>query len=222
MLGGTCNTGLYGDSGPGVTFEVEQLSPPPQPPSIPSPSPPNLPPPPLPPSAPGQLVEGVEVTLEAAGAVSDYDENKKSAIKTAFATAGSVDVSKVSVTITAGSVIIRVVIEAASSSAATTIKDAIAPQIATAAAATTFLADASVTVSSAPVVATGNVFVATAPPPPAAPSSRCGAGCMAGIIAGGCAVILSIVIFLAWLVFKKKKVDSKVKETQATVSSEAP
>ena len=90
-------------------------SPPPPKPSPPPPSPPQEPPPPPSPSPPPPpsppLVATVSVSLVAAGSVSEYPSDVQTGLRSAMATEMGVDVSKVELEVTAGSVVLTFTIE---------------------------------------------------------------------------------------------------------------
>eukprot|EP00966_Prymnesium_polylepis_P179017 4144803-Prymnesium_polylepis.1 len=72
----------------------------------------SVPPPPSPTAPPGPpgveptVVHSVFITMMAAGAVSDYDANKRAEIAAVFAQAANLTLSDVAVAVTAGSVIV--------------------------------------------------------------------------------------------------------------------
>ena len=88
--------------------------------------------------------------MTAAGAVSDYDDAKKADLECAMAAIANVACDKVTVTVTAGSVMLDFVIIAANDAEIATLTTAIAAVLATPAAATAALG---VTVESAPTIA---------------------------------------------------------------------
>ena len=89
--------------------------------------------------------------MVAAGTVDDYDAAKKSDLKQKFATEAGVTASEVEVTVTAASVKISVVINAASQAASNSLKSTLDTVLADADAASSFTG---VTIEQAPVIAT--------------------------------------------------------------------
>ena len=100
--------------------------PPATPPATPPPSPPGLPPPPpspapgLPPPSPGAVVHQITTTFTISGSVGDYDAAAQTAIKTVLAAEAKVSTSAVSLTFTAGSVLVAADIFFATQAGATT------------------------------------------------------------------------------------------------------
>ena len=117
----------------------QDLPPPPVPPTSP-PAPPPVPPVP-PASPPAGFV--VQVALSASGDVADYTPAVKESIAATFAEASGVDISAVSVEITAGSVVITIEIRAETEAAASSVQATLAVGVATPAAATAFLSTVS-------------------------------------------------------------------------------
>ena len=113
-----------------------------------------------PPPPPSKLTTGKRITVQvkAAGAVSDYDDKKKAELESAMATVAGVDADAVTVTVSAGSVILDFVI-------ITSDPEATKATVTTALADTTMASTAlGVTVEEVPTVA-----VRLAPPPPTPP-----------------------------------------------------
>lgn len=155
---GTANLAALSTTGQGVCAFVAgpALPPTPAPPPSPTPSPPPVPvspPSPLVPGAKTKTVYRVKVELVASGTVSDITDEKKKAIRTAFASAAGVPESKVAVAVTAASVLISVVITSDTQASADSVKSTLAPKLADSAAATSFLAAAAVTVTATPTLA---------------------------------------------------------------------
>ena len=136
-----------GDFGSGIPFPPAPPPPSPPPAAPPPPSTPPTSPPPAQPPATHQ----VEVTLVAAGTVSDYGATEVSNLRSAFASAAGVDVGAVSVSITAASVLITATIGVASASAVTSVTSNLATALPDASTASSLLG---ITVTSAPTVAT--------------------------------------------------------------------
>jgi len=156
-------------------------------------SPPPIPSPSIPPGV--AVVTVVQVQLTAAGTVSDYTEDKQTAIKQAFATHLSILISLLRLYITAGSVNIVVEIEVADDAAAQNVQTSIATEMASPEAATSFLSAAGVEVLSTPVIAT-KVVAAIGPPAPP-PASSAG-GIIGGVVGGigGLLMLIGIGAFL--------------------------
>lgn len=165
---GTANLAAVPSNSSGVcAFVAGPMQPPaPASPPSPTPSPPPLPvspPPPFPPGAEKKTVYRVKVELVASGTVSDITNEKKKAIQRAFATAAGVPKSQVVVSVTAASVLISVIITSATQASADTVKATLAPKLADSASATTFLAEAAITVTATPTLATYSEEVVISP-----------------------------------------------------------
>jgi hypothetical protein len=168
--------------------------------NVPAP-PPSPPPSPMAPAPEGMTVKTVhyaEVTLTAAGNVADYDDAKKTSIATAFATKAGVKATDVEVTVTAASVNIAVKVgmgtgAAGQSAASTLVSDLKSGVLADGAAATSFLAAASVTVQAVEVKAVSKVEYVTPS------SSGLGGGAIAVIIIG-----VALIGILGYMILKKK------------------
>ena len=106
----------------------------------------------------GDTMNQVSVQVEAAGDVSDYDATKKAAVEAAMAKVAGVDANAVTVTVTAGSVVLDFVIITAEPAAAAAVKATVTTALATTAGASTALG---VTVEAVPTV-----VVRLAPPSP--------------------------------------------------------
>lgn len=187
--------------------------PPPPSPSSPSPSSPPavFPPPPspmAPPGAPGATVVtqySAFVTMKAAGTVEDYTPAKKEGIKEAFAKEAKVDKSKVTVTITPGSVIISAKIIMPTESEATTLKTTLATTLATPEKATTFFASVpggGVTVEETPTVL---VEIESVVVPPKEDKGGLSGGALAGVIIGSASGPLFGI--LGYMAYKKKQAE---------------
>ena len=118
----------------------------------------------------------VVLTMTAAGSVDDFDETttaglaKKTSLRGSIASAAGVDASAVTLTITAGSVIITATIAVPASSTAAAVQTTLSSTLGTAAAASAALG---VTVESVPaiVVAAPPPLPPPPPPPPLLPST---------------------------------------------------
>ena len=113
-----------------------------------------------PPPPPSKLSTGKKITVQvkAAGTVSDYDDKKKAELESAMATVAGVSADAVTVTVTAGSVILDFeIITTDPEATKTTVSTALADKIKATAAL-------GVTVEETPTVA-----VRLAPPPPTPP-----------------------------------------------------
>ena len=120
-----------------------------------------------PPPPPHAAIITTEFT--AAGDVGDYDDDKKGKIAEAFAAEAGVSVEAVSVTVVAASVKITVEVEVSDGAAAAAAATKLQTKLADKDAATTFLADADVTVEeidSAPEVTSPSGHAPPPPPPP--------------------------------------------------------
>ena len=119
---------------------------------------------PAPPSAPAaKLTKGkqVSVKVKAEGAVTDYDDAKRATLESAMALVAGVEAKAVTVTVSAGSVILDFVI-------ITTDPDATKTKVTTALASTAL----ATTALGVPVEEVPTVAVRLAPPPPAPPPIR--------------------------------------------------
>jgi len=114
-------------------------------------------PPPSPPSPPPST-ETVVLTLTASGSVGDYSDT--SSLQRSVATAAGVDVSLVTISVAAGSVIITATIAVPAFTTAATVQASLASTLGTAAAAS---AELGVTVEAVPTV---TVASSVSPPPP--------------------------------------------------------
>ena len=88
--------------------------------------------------------------MTASGSVSDFDEAKKTSLRTSIAVAGSVDASAVTVTVAAASVLITATIAVPASTTAAAVQTSLSSTLGTAADASAALG---VTIESAPTVA---------------------------------------------------------------------
>jgi hypothetical protein len=185
----------------GSTAGTDSPSPPP-----PSPSPP--PPSPSPPS-PG---DGATVTTDhaisfaviASGDVGDYTTEVTDAIAVKVAEAAGVDANAVSVTVTAGSVVITIVVYANSASAATTVGDTLESDFADAASATAFLSSISgvdIQVEAVTPIVSGT----DAGGEDAISAATGGGGLDGGIIAGIIVGVLAVLAIGGYLVAVKGK-----------------
>ena len=140
-------------------------SPMPSPSPLPSPSPPVLSPSPTPPLPPVPVQHEVVVSMTVSGVVSDYSPGSANAqsIRQALASEAKVDVSAVSLSVTAASVLIEATITVASSGQGTAAKTDLASALSSKAAATALLG---VTVQSAPSVVARTVILVSPPLPP--------------------------------------------------------
>ena len=125
----------------------------------------------------------VAFELRASGSVSDYTLTIKSEIAAAVATAASVDVSAVSVTVAAGSVLIGVRITTLSPASAAAVQANVATATASPQAAQAMLASVTSTPIAVSAITIGAQVVALSPPSP--PPGACAA-------AGGCAPVITI------------------------------
>lgn len=107
--------------------------------------------------------------MRAAGTVDDFTPDVKHAVAQAVATSAGVDVSSVTITVAAGSVVILAEIQTSNAAAATTAQSNVATTFSTPEAATTALAAGGIVVTSTPVVATVTEDLIAYPPPPPAP-----------------------------------------------------
>ena len=182
-------------------------SPPPsQPPLPPKPPPPRLPPPPPPSpdevsqtstgSADGDLVL-VQVTMTAKGDVSSFTDDKRRAIRAAFAEAANVTIDAVVIDVTSASVRITVTIHLVSS-AAEALEATLTERLATPTAASDFLSGAGVNVISTPEVATRLLS-----PPSAPPLATTGPAFTVGLASGATAA--GIVILLGCFLWLRKR-----------------
>ena len=134
------------------------------PPSLsPSPSPAPSPPSPFSPGSELVTVYRVKVELIAEGSVSDITTEKKAAIQRAFATAAGVPESRVAVTVQAASVLISVIITSMTQSSASAVQATLAARLVDSAAATEFLEEAAIVVTSTPVLTSYSETVAQDP-----------------------------------------------------------
>lgn len=134
------------------------------PPSLsPSPSPAPSPPSPFSPGSELVTVYRVKVELIAEGSVSDITTEKKAAIQRAFATAAGVPESRVAVTVQAASVLISVIITSMTQSSASAVQATLAAKLVDSAAATEFLEEAAIVVTSTPVLTSYSETVAQDP-----------------------------------------------------------
>jgi len=88
--------------------------------------------------------------MTASGSVSDFDEAKKTSLRTSIAVAGSVDASAVTVTVAAASVLITATIAVPASTTAAAVQTSLSSTLGTAAAASDVLG---ITVESDPTIA---------------------------------------------------------------------
>jgi len=126
-----------------------------------------LAPPLAPPPSPAKP-ESLSLTLVAAGSVADYDEAKVDTIKTKFAAAAGVDKSAVTISLSAGSVLIHISVHAPTM--AKIVSQTLAPQMASPQDVSTLL---NISVISRPLMTVEGQFVVLAspsPPPPLPPS----------------------------------------------------
>ena len=155
-------------SPPSPPLQPTQPSPPPSPrspPPMPSAPPaPSLPPPPS--------TETVVLRLTAIGSLSDYSDT--SSLRQGVATAAGVDTSLVTITVTAGSVLITATIAVPASTTAAAVQTSLAFTLGTAAAASTALG---ITIEEKPAVTIMLPPPAPSlpPPPPPVPSAPAGA-----------------------------------------------
>ena len=124
-------------------------------------SPPARPPSPSP--SPPPSTGSVVLTLTASGSVADFDATKKTSLRGLIATAAGVDASAVTLTITAGSVLITATIAVPASTTADAVQTSLSSSLGTAADASTALG---VTVEEVPTVALGSLPGGPAAPPP--------------------------------------------------------
>ncbi len=133
------------------------LVPPPYlpPPEVPPAAPPTPALPPLPPALPPPVTTHQVVTLlTVAGTVEDYDANVTASLAATFAAQANVSVERVSVSVSAASVLLTVAISTASADESGAVESALASALSSAAAASSLLG---VTVETLPVVATYSV-----------------------------------------------------------------
>ena len=150
------------------------------------PAPPPVPPvPPLPPPRDGarEVQHKVRLRLTAAGSVSDFDDERRSRLRSSLARLASVDAADVELTISAASVAILALIAVADASAASSAASSLGAQLANTTAATSLLG---VQIETSPLVEA--IVVAAPAPPPQAP----GMAVLAAI--GGVAALLLLPI----------------------------
>jgi hypothetical protein len=154
--------------------------------------------PPPPPPAKEIATEGsaaVSVSVKAAGAVEDYTDAVKGELECNMAALADVTCGKVSVSVSAGSVILDFTILAADSAAT----DAITAKLNTAiSSASTASAALGVTVEEAPTIAVVSLY-----PPPPPPEGGLSTGAIVGIAIGGAVGLLLIVVVVVILLKKK-------------------
>ena len=166
----------------------------------------NFPPSPPPPPAPLKLAEATVVfTLTASGSVSDYSDT--SSLQQKMATAAGVDKSRVTIVVTAASVIITATIAVPAGTTAAAVQTLLSSTLGTAATASASLG---ITVESAPAMTATEVFkVASAEKNVDSSDSGLSEGEIAGVAIGGAVggiVLLGVVgLGLRSLLFKEAK-----------------
>ena len=132
------------------------------------------PPPPMnsprPPPSRKWLGDGVTVSLTARGSPTDFSPNVTVAIRHRFATLLGVPVDKVTVTVTAGSVVITVNIEAETATIATAMTTVLLTTLSSSTSATAFLSASSGPLAGIMIESVPAIALSVPPPPPPSPS----------------------------------------------------
>jgi hypothetical protein len=158
----------------------------------------NFPPPPPPAKAVGEKgAPAVSVSMTAAGAVSDYDDGKKAELECNMAALVDVSCDKVTVSVTAGSVILDFTIIAADTAAAAAVEATLTTAISTPSAASAALG---VTIEAAPTITSVTLM-----PPPSPPEDGLSTGAIVGIAVGAGVGVLVVIGVVVMLLKKKKK-----------------
>lgn len=193
------------------------LPPLPSPRSPPSPAPPSpLPPPPPtsllpPPISPPPAMRTI-VSLTASGTVSDYTPTRQRAIAHNFAVAAGVSVDRVSIAVLPASVRLVITIVSPTRAAAQSIQTALAPSLASPAAAAALLPD-DVTVESTPTIVAVDTGAPSPRPPPSAPPlvppqslqlSSAAATPVSVVAVAACVSVICMLCLLAWLLYKAR------------------
>jgi len=174
-------------------------------------NPPPVASPAFPPGAVVVPVALIEMTMS--GDIADYTPTVVDNMKATFAAASAVTIDKVTIVITAGSVVVVVTIEATSTAAANTLQSTLAPLLATPALATTFLTTGTTTpipstlaVVSTPIVVASEIATAFSPAP--APPTIGATGANVGAVIGGIIAVLLIVGVIGML-YQRRKAQEK-------------
>ena len=161
-------------------------------------SPPPSRPPPAPPAQPGAVVvfqPQVLITLVAAGSVEDFDESRRTGLRTSLAAEVGVDVDDVALTVESASVRLRFDVNVATEQAAAQLVSTLSSSLSTTATASALFG---ITVEEAPqleAVVTRIVLVGS--PPSTPPEGEAGGMLVVGVIAGaGGGLLLAIVAVL--------------------------
>jgi hypothetical protein len=137
------------------------------------------------------------LTLTASGSVNDYSDSNKASLQQKLADAAGVDKSLVTIRVAAASVRITATIAVPASMAADEVQTSLASTLGTADAASAALG---LTIEEVPTIV---VLAATLPLTPPSnssdePQSSCDGGCIGGV-AGGCFVLLLVLVCTGWL-----------------------
>jgi len=190
------------------------IAPPKPPPTPPPPMPPLPPSPPPPRPSPVTVLADSDVTatFTLSGSVADYTSSVQDKIRTVIADGAQVDVSAVSLSLRAASVLVAATITPTGSATAATIRSVLAGGIMKdAAALQSALASAGITaqVESPPVLSSSGTSASPAGTPSPSPSSDGGGGGGAGVglaaAAAGGGLVLLLVVIIIWRRLKRSR-----------------
>lgn len=193
---------------------------PPPPANIPKPppNPPNPPPPPSSPpapSAPPPPLPQISLTFTAAGDLSTFDSTEKSRLRDAIAAAASVLARFVTISVSAGSVIVTAIVEVPSGTAVVDVEQSMKTNLATTQAATSALG---LTVETAPVI----VQVTTGGGG-GDDSDDLSGGVIAAIVVSA---VLAVALVVVSVIYLKQRQGSQpeveLKKSQAAAAGQAP